>query len=324
MTRQGMLPLDLPPALASASALSEAELSLREAIEAFLRTGRGRGGRHYSARTLHEYRLRLSRLAQAVGGERPLRAIAVEDLRRFVAELARRESDYRLHDYLTAIRSFFGWAFREGLITEDPSARFMLPAAPPRRLIVLSPSALARLRALLRDRPDPQLRAFAELAFAGLRRQELDALRWTHVDPEGGMLRLRQMPKGMRDRDIPLHREAREALAMHRKAWEALAAAPDLAMRLRGAAFERVREGRVFYLTARRLSQGLSVWAPALGVPELGPELLRWTGAAAALTLGEAPEALAARLGIGPEYFQDEVRALVEEAARAAGWLREG
>ena len=65
MTRQGMLPLDLPPALASASALSEAELSLREAIEAFLRAGRGRGGRHYSARTLHEYRLRLSRLAQA-------------------------------------------------------------------------------------------------------------------------------------------------------------------------------------------------------------------------------------------------------------------
>ncbi len=322
MTRQARLPLDLPPDLAPAEARPELGLSLGEAIEAFLRAGRGRGDRSYSPRTLREYRLRLLRFAAAVGAERSLRSIAAEDLRRFVADLARRESDYRLHDHLVTLKSFFGWALREGLVEEDPSARFMLPAAPERAIAVLSPQALGRLRAILRERPDPQLRAFAELAFCGLRRQELDALRWAHVDLAGGILRLSGMPRGMKDREIPLHREAVEALAQHRKAWEALAAAPDLAGRLRGAAFQRVREGRVFYLTARRLSQGLGVWAPAAGVPELGAEILRWTGAAAALALGETPEGIAARLGVGEDYFRAEVQAALEAAARKAGWIR--
>ncbi|WP_299288641.1 site-specific integrase, partial [Thermoflexus sp.] len=170
MTRQARLPLDLPPDLAPVEARSEPGLSLGEAIEAFLRAGRGRGDRSYSQRTLREYRLRLLRFAAAVGPERSLRSIAVEDLRRFVADLSRRESDYRLHDHLVTLKSFFGWALREGLVEEDPSARFMLPAAPERAIVVLSPQGLERLREILRKRPDPQLRAFAELSFCGLRR----------------------------------------------------------------------------------------------------------------------------------------------------------
>ena len=93
-------------------------------------------------------------------------------------------------------------------------------------------------------------------------------------------------------------------------------------MQLRGAASQRVREGRVFYMTARRLSQGLGIWAPTAGVPELGAEILRWTGAAAALALGETPEGIAARLGVGEDYFRAEVQDALEAAARKAGWIR--
>jgi site-specific recombinase XerD len=110
----------------------------------------------------------------------------------------------RLH----ALRSFFKFLVREGLVDRDVAAVAFAPKVPRHRLpdyltVVEQERALAALAAdgSLRGRRDHALIATALLT--GLRVSELAALQLAHVNLEAGVLRVVQ-GKGGKDREVPI------------------------------------------------------------------------------------------------------------------------
>jgi integrase/recombinase XerD len=117
---------------------------------------------------------------------------------------------------LSSVRSFHRFLMREGGADRDPSAgvvRPKLPRALPRPLTVEDVERLlaappARTPAGLRDRA-----VLETLYGAGLRISELVGLDVDDVDLEEGSVRV--LGKGGKERDVPLGRFAREAIAAY-------------------------------------------------------------------------------------------------------------
>jgi len=172
---------------------------LDELIESFL----GANQNSLSANTLRAYRYDLNPFAQAFP-EMEISAVGVEHLRAFLggtvdlapSTLARRQ---------TALRSCFGWAYREGLIGSDPAARLekvKVPRRDPRplteeqaeALLAAIPSAHRRNRLL-----------FTLMYETGMRVGEALGIHVGHVHPnatDGGYIRV--VGKGNEERIVPL------------------------------------------------------------------------------------------------------------------------
>jgi integrase/recombinase XerD len=136
------------------------------------------------------------------------------DLRSYLAELDRAKYSRRtIARRLASLRSFFGWALEQGLVTADPSHIVHTPRQP-RRLPRLVP---ADELAVLLDTPAVETpvglrdRAILELLYAtGVRVSELAGLRFEDIDRSQGLVTV--MGKGGRERSVPLHRLAGERL----------------------------------------------------------------------------------------------------------------
>lgn len=150
-------------------------------------------------------------------------------LRRYLAYLSTRGyARASVARKAAALRAYFGWCRRHDLLTEDPSARLGAPAAAGRLPSVLSPRELAALldgEPADRDAPEgaatrgpATARAFAlrddavlELLYAaGLRVSELCGLDRSGVDLEARSVTV--LGKGAKERRLPIHRRAAEAL----------------------------------------------------------------------------------------------------------------
>ncbi len=154
-----------------------------------------------SAHTLRAYGRVLSEIAERMDG-RPLHSATRFDLRGYLARVG--GSSATVAQRLAAMRSYFRWAMREGLITEDPTellARPRVRGSLPRVLEPLETEALVENpigEATLRNR------AILELAYgAGLRVSELAGLDVADVNCEEGLVQVR-MGKGRKDRRVPL------------------------------------------------------------------------------------------------------------------------
>jgi integrase/recombinase XerC len=127
---------------------------------------------------------------------------------------------------LSAVRSLFRFACREGTLEANPAQAVKTPKAPKTLPRHLRPGEVERLieaptgegPLVLRDR------AILELLYAaGLRVSELVGLDWTDLDLSARMVRV--MGKGSKERMVPFGRPAAEALRHWLAQWETVRAA---------------------------------------------------------------------------------------------------
>ena len=143
---------------------------------------------------------------------------------------------------LSSVRAFHRFLLREGETRKDPTAGVVRPKLPRRLPRPLSVEDVARLLA----QPDPSApaglrdRAVLETLYgAGLRISELVGLDVDDIELEEGSLRV--FGKGSKERDVPLGRYARDAVAAY-----LTRARPQISKpRSRAALFLNLRGGRL-------------------------------------------------------------------------------
>ena len=225
---------------------------------------------------------------------------------------------------LSTLRTFARWCVALGVITEDPTAGLVWPAARrTRERQALSHGQIAAVLALpdlavpsgLRDR------ALLEVAYStGLRAAELAALRWDAVQEYAGVVTVRR-GKGGRDRVVPIGARALRWIAAYRRdAWPALSRraqtpSPALWLGLRGAA-----------LTGKRISDIVAAYLRAAGVPagRGAAHVLRHSMATHLSENGAPVDAIAAMLGhegcrTTAVYTHVSVSSLASHLARVRG-----
>lgn len=102
----------------------------------------------------------------------------------------------------SAMRSLFGMAVREGLITVSPMAQVARPAPGRSRAVAMTPEQVGALVAVL-SRTPTLIHLVPFLALTGTRRGEALGLRWEDVDEDAGLIHLRWQVT--RDREHGLH-----------------------------------------------------------------------------------------------------------------------
>jgi integrase/recombinase XerD len=161
---------------------------------------------------------------------------------------------------LSTVRTFHRFVVREGLLEDDPTAgvvRPRLPRALPHPLTVGEVAGILEAPrteepAGLRDR------AILELLYgAGLRVSELTSLDVDDLDLEAASVRV--LGKGGKERDVPVGRMARDAVAAYLTRGRPALAGP----RSRAALFLNARGGR---LTRQSCSRLLDAHARASGI----------------------------------------------------------
>jgi integrase/recombinase XerD len=235
-----------------------ADPGLASAIEAFLVELRVERG--LSPLTISAYRRDLAQFAEQAGASWPDDpAPLMEFVRRLQVAGARGSTQARKS---AAVRSFYGFALREGLATRDVPALVDAPRPGSYLPDVLSPEDVAAIL----DAPsadDPagiRDRAMLELLYGcGLRVSELVGLDTDRVDLPG--LQVRVIGKGNKERRVPMGEEARERLHRYRSGpraeWTAGKPTP--------AVFVGTRGGR---LTRESVWRMVKRWAEAAGVTE--------------------------------------------------------
>src|SRR5918996_584525 len=199
---------------------SAADPALAQAIDAFLLELRVERG--LSPLTVAAYRRDLAQFAHRAGEEWRSDPEPVAEFVNGLRRDGRRPSTQARK--VAAIRSFYGFALREGMASRDVAALLDSPRPGSYLPDVLDPDEVARIL----DAPpagDPRgIRdaAILELLYAcGLRVSELTGLDTDRVDLAN--LQVRVIGKGNRERRVPMGDEARERLHRYlegpRRAW---------------------------------------------------------------------------------------------------------
>lgn len=191
----------------------------------YLETARG-----LSAHTVRGYRADVGdylRWARRAGVD-PLDA-RLRDLRRYLAELdAARYARTTVNRRLSALRAFYRWLVQEGLSASDPAAALQGPRQPRRLPRVIGAEDLERILSVHAQPLDAgapakrraeELRDQAVLEFlyaCGARVSEAAGLKLTDVDFAQGQAKV--MGKGSKERVVPLHRIALDALRAYAEA----------------------------------------------------------------------------------------------------------
>jgi integrase/recombinase XerD len=234
------------------------DTALADAIDAFLLELRVERG--LSPLTIRAYRGDLAQFAQNAGTRwrddpKPL----VDFVRQLQRAGARGSTQARKS---AAVRSFYGFALREGLATRDVPALVDAPRPGSYLPDVLAPDDVERIL----DAPpadDPiaiRDRAILELLYGcGLRVSELVGLDTDRVDLPGQQVRV--IGKGNKERRVPMGDEARERLHRYRTGpraeWTAARPTPAVFVGKRGNRLSRESVWRV-----------VKRWTEAAGVDE--------------------------------------------------------
>ena len=231
--------------------------ALGTAIEAFL--GELRVERGLSPLTVSAYRRDLAQFAGAAGSRWRSDPEPVRDFVNALRRDGRRASTQARK--VAAIRSFYGFALREGIAERDVAALLDAPRPGSYLPEVLDPDEVVRIL----DAPPAKQpvgirdRAILELLYAcGLRVSELTGLDTDRLDLAG--LQVRVIGKGNRERRVPMGEEARERLHRYlsgpRAAWTAGRPSPAVFVSQRGVRLARESVWRL-----------VRHWAEAANVP---------------------------------------------------------
>lgn len=192
--------------------LAGTDVAVSEAAEAFvegMRSGsiRTRTGDPYKPGVVREYErsLRLHILPE-VGGAK-LARLQRRDLQRLVDELLARGADpSTVRNALRPLQVICRRAMEDGDLAVNPSERLRLPAVRGRRERIASP---AEARDLISALPAADRAPWGCAFYAGLRRGELRALEWKHVDLEVGIIKIELSMNGYGDAGAPKSRAGR-------------------------------------------------------------------------------------------------------------------
>jgi len=279
-------------------------ITLSRAIDGF--TSYLADERRFSPRTVTAYRTDLDRFADFWENEfanQPAEKTPVVQLdtlavRSYLASLHRgRLANRSIARHLSALRSFFRWACREGHLERNPARGVPSPRVPkalPRALTLADTESL--LDADLEGSFPERDRALFELLYAtGLRVSEAAGLDVEDVDFSARLARV--LGKGSKERIVPFGEAAAESLEEY---------LPARAERRRGYAgpaepsggdplFVNARGGR---LTTRSMARLLKHRLRAAGLPaEISPHALRHTFATHLLEAGADLRAIQELLG---------------------------
>jgi integrase len=129
------------------------------------------------------------------------------------AESAEGSSAASIARDVAVLHALFKTALREELVELNPAEGAERPKIKPRRWRILQPAEVAKVAKTFKD---AQARTvFLVLVLTGLRRSELQALRWRDVDLLEGVLRVRESKSESGRRSIALPPALVEALSDH-------------------------------------------------------------------------------------------------------------
>lgn len=189
-------------------------MKLSTAIKDFLFEQQARGN---SEKTLRYYSTNLDRFADFCNGDVELESINKPLLSEYCVELRGRDiTDTTVQTYCRAVRCFLRWCFEEELIEKDLSAKFKLPKAKKKEILVLSESEIRRLLSSFDPRYYIQLRNFCICALmvdSGLRLSEVVTLELDRINLEESCIIVDG--KGNKQRTIPLGGHTKRMLARY-------------------------------------------------------------------------------------------------------------
>jgi integrase/recombinase XerC len=176
-----------------------------------------RNERNVSPHTLRGYLSDLEQLSSFLG-DKELSAVDHQTLRRFIAHLMQGEvKKSSIARKLSAVRSFFRYLNRAGLLQNNPARLVATPRREKRLPAVLTADDAQRLMEsphsqkpedrgiVLRDR------AILETLYStGIRASELIGMNREDIDRDGSLIRIRG--KGRKERIVPIGNKAREAI----------------------------------------------------------------------------------------------------------------
>ncbi len=173
--------------------------------------------RNVSPHTLMAYRCDLDQLTRFVNSEKGENSTASDIdhllLRRFIALLNKSAKKSSIGRKLAAIRSFFKYLFRHGVISKNPAELISTPKKENRLPFHLDIDQATTLMEAPSDDEKHALRdrAILEMLYScGLRVSELTGLNISEVDLSGGMVRV--MGKGGKQRIVPVGSRAVDAI----------------------------------------------------------------------------------------------------------------
>lgn len=202
--------------------VSEAALDWLEAAEAGV--VRTRSGDVYKPAALRTYRQALDRHVVPVVGRIRLSAVTRNHVQDIVDGLmAGGAAPSTVRNAILPLRAIYRRAHQRDEVATNPTLRLSLPAVRGTRDRVVRPADAAALIAAL---PQLDQALWATALYAGLRRGELQALRWSDVDLDTNLIRVERSwdrvagpvePKSRSGRRrVPLTRALRRYLAAHR------------------------------------------------------------------------------------------------------------
>ncbi|BCS51752.1 tyrosine recombinase XerC [Geobacter sp. SVR] len=246
--------------------------------------------RNASGHTLAAYRRDLAQLEAFVTGEKGARAGAADVdhllLRRFLALIAKNVKKSSVGRKLAAIRSFFKFLVRRGVIARNPAELIATPKKESRLPFHLNIDQATTLMEAADDQ-DWMLRdrAILETLYScGLRVSELTGLDIADVDLPGGMLRV--LGKGGKERIVPVGSKAITALRAY---------LADRGMPSEGALFLNTRGNRINRRSVARIVDAHVLRIAAF--KRISPHVLRHTFATHMLEGGADLRAIQELLG---------------------------
>jgi integrase/recombinase XerC len=248
--------------------------------------------RNVSPHTLAAYRLDLEQLALFVARETGA-AAGVEDvdhllLRRYLAQLGKRVKKSSVGRKLAAIRSFFRFLVRHGVVAKNPAELIATPKKENRLPFHLDIDQVTTLVEAPQDADKHALRdrAILELLYScGLRVSELTGLAIGDLDLSGGMVRV--LGKGGKERIVPVGSRALEAIRKYLEGRGELAGSGPLFLNTRGQRINRRSVARIVDVHVLRIA----------AFKRISPHILRHTFATHMLEGGADLRAIQELLG---------------------------
>jgi len=185
-----------------------------------------RNEKNVSPHTERSYRSDLEQFTGFLGDRDPA-GITHQDLRQFLAHLiSRKIRKSSLARKLSAIRTFFKFLHREGLVTSDPARLIATPKQDKRLPAVLTVDDTLRLLNAPGDEEHDPLRdrAVLETLYStGIRASELVGIDHQDINRQDRLIRIRG--KGRKERIVPIGQTALEAIDRYCSAKQAAAGA---------------------------------------------------------------------------------------------------
>lgn len=148
-------------------------------------------------------------------GPIPLAAIRPRHVAEYVAEQAKSYGASIVGRDVALLHAIFKTAIREELVDSNPASGTERPRMPRRTWRILEPVEVARVARAFTD--EQAQAAFLALVLTGVRRSELQRLRWGDVDLVDGILRVRDSKTEEGVRSIALPPKLAEALWQRRR-----------------------------------------------------------------------------------------------------------